>query len=436
MIKILLLSSNPKDTSNLRVSEEFRNIKDSISRAKHRDSFELFQGEAVRPQDLRRLILDKSPHIVHFSGHGEEDGIYLENQQGYSQLVKGKDLEEIFSLFKSINCIILNSCYSESQAKHLTKVIPFVIGMRKPIEDQDAIYFSIGFYDAIAAQRSVEDAFKFATNAIKITKTEKVRNRSLDINEKIKKKDVPVLIKGDIRRKLPKEKSNNNFKPSIRKKNKIKKNIIKFLFFVSIFPVIFFSFEIYKEYSYKKKISSIGSDFNKYRDNYKVLVRTNESFLSNSYTKNKLKEKIPLLINSLKNINNDEINRSYFIIKQEIIHELYLIQSGLYAKEFILNKNNKKRTESINYAMLSIKHGGKLINILEGVKYNEKVLKDNKINRSLYNIATAYSILSKIKDEKYNNKLFSTLDKIPSAFKERNPAINNPFIDSYQKESP
>lgn len=53
-IRILLLSANPKDTNKLRVAEEFRNIKESISRSKYRDSFEVFQGEAIRPQDLTK----------------------------------------------------------------------------------------------------------------------------------------------------------------------------------------------------------------------------------------------------------------------------------------------------------------------------------------------------------------------------------------------
>jgi hypothetical protein len=38
--------------------------------------------------------------------------------------------------------------------------------MRKEIEDKAAIEFAIGFYDALGAGRTIEDAFKFGTNAI------------------------------------------------------------------------------------------------------------------------------------------------------------------------------------------------------------------------------------------------------------------------------
>ena len=167
-VKILLLAANPKSTSNLRLSEEFREIKESIQLSQYRDSFEIYQGDAVRVKDLRRLILEKTPHIIHFSGHGESDGILLENDNGEIHQVRGDILEELFSLFDSINCVILNSCYSIAQAECLGNVVPYIVGMRKSIEDRSSVDFSVGFYDAIASNRSVEDAFKFGVNAIKV----------------------------------------------------------------------------------------------------------------------------------------------------------------------------------------------------------------------------------------------------------------------------
>ena len=38
--------------------------------------------------------------------------------------------------------------------------------MRKDIKDKAAIEFAVGFYDALGAGRSVEEAFKFGCNAI------------------------------------------------------------------------------------------------------------------------------------------------------------------------------------------------------------------------------------------------------------------------------
>jgi len=212
-IKILLLASNPKNTSSLRLSEEFRYIKECIKLSENSHDFDIFEGYAVRAKDLRRLILEHSPHIIHYSGHGDDEGILLENNQGNTNPIEGHVLEELFSLFDSINCIILNSCYSVKQANSLRKVVPYIIGMQKSIKDQSAIYFSTGFYDAIASKRTIEDSFKFGVNAIRLHRNDGVA-RSIILEEKsqIPEANIPILIKGRIQRDLPKTIiRNNNF---------------------------------------------------------------------------------------------------------------------------------------------------------------------------------------------------------------------------------
>lgn len=216
-IKLLLLSANPRNTNNLRLAEEFRRIKESISRSKYRDKFEVIQGEAIRQKDLRRLLLDKAPHIVHFSGHAEKQGLFLEDEQGHFEVITGEKLEELFSLFESISCVVLNACYSNSQAKHLVNVVPYVIGMQRSIKDSDAIDFSEGFYDAIGSNRSIQEAFQFGVNAI-LGEEGSTQNRSLDTGVEVgtdkANSTIPVLLKGNVSRSLP-NLSNISFKYKI-----------------------------------------------------------------------------------------------------------------------------------------------------------------------------------------------------------------------------
>ena len=80
--KILILSANPIDTKRLRFDEEIREIEEGILRAKHRDQFEIKSKLAVRFQDLRRALLDYKPQIVHFIGHGDKEGLKVEDKQG------------------------------------------------------------------------------------------------------------------------------------------------------------------------------------------------------------------------------------------------------------------------------------------------------------------------------------------------------------------
>jgi hypothetical protein len=168
-MQILVLAANPVDTTRLRLEEEIREIDEGLRRARHRDRFDIKIRLAVRIDDLRRAMLDEPPQIVHFSGHGDSEGIALEDEHGEAQLISNEAVAGLFALFQSdLQCVVLNACYSEPQAEAIVQHIPYVIGMSKEISDRAAIEFAVGFYDALGAGRSVEDAYKFGCNAIQL----------------------------------------------------------------------------------------------------------------------------------------------------------------------------------------------------------------------------------------------------------------------------
>ena len=70
MKKILILTANPKNTNQLRLDEEVREIQAALDQSKNRDQFEIMTRWAVRVDDLQPILLDHTPHIIHFSGHG------------------------------------------------------------------------------------------------------------------------------------------------------------------------------------------------------------------------------------------------------------------------------------------------------------------------------------------------------------------------------
>ena len=169
MKKILFLSANPLTTPRLRLDKEVREIREGLRRATHRSQFDIQSRFAVRIRDLRRSLLDEKPQIVHFSGHGKKEGLFVEDEQGMAALISSKALAGLFELFSSqVECVILNACYSASQAKVISKHIKYVIGMKKEINDEAATEFAVGFYDALGAGKSVEEAFKFGCNAVQM----------------------------------------------------------------------------------------------------------------------------------------------------------------------------------------------------------------------------------------------------------------------------
>jgi AAA-like domain/TIR domain/CHAT domain len=167
--KILILTANPRNVDRLRLDEEVREIQAGLERSRRRDQFEIISRWAVRTEDLRRALLDFNPQIVHFSGHGVgNDGLALEDEAGQSQLVSSMALAQLFRLFGSVECVLLNACYSEVQAEAIHEHIDCVIGMNEAIGDRAAINFAVGFYDALGAGRSYKDAFQFGCSAINL----------------------------------------------------------------------------------------------------------------------------------------------------------------------------------------------------------------------------------------------------------------------------
>ena len=181
IIKILFLGANPIDEVRLRIDEEQRDIAQGLKIAALRDQFELNSQWAITSRSLQQAILDEKPTIVHFSGHGEINGIAVEDSLGNAKLIDTDAIGSLFELFSdTIKCVVLNSCYSESQAKEIAKHIPYVIGMKSSVFDKAAIAFSVGFYAALGAGKDIEFAFKMGTVAIKM--------------EGISGNDIPVLL--------------------------------------------------------------------------------------------------------------------------------------------------------------------------------------------------------------------------------------------------
>jgi CBS domain-containing protein len=162
--KILFLASDPSDCVRLRLGQELRDIREKLQLSKQWEDFSLESRESVRPGDITQAIFDVEPQIIHFSGHGNSaGGLCFENGSGKSQIVEAGVLASLFELVaKQINCVVLNACYSEIQAKAIAQHIPFVVGMGQAIGDKAAIIFATGFYKALGAGRSFEDAYKFA----------------------------------------------------------------------------------------------------------------------------------------------------------------------------------------------------------------------------------------------------------------------------------
>ena len=170
--KILLLASSPDDQQRLRLGIECREIEDRLRRTTLRRMFDFHSRWAVRARDLQQSLLEERPTIVHFSGHGAKAGaLYLENEFGRSQAVSPEAISKLFEILSRqlhFDCVVLNACYSEIQARAIVQHVPYVVGMSTAISDDAAIEYSVSFYGALGEGMPIAVAHELACNSLEL----------------------------------------------------------------------------------------------------------------------------------------------------------------------------------------------------------------------------------------------------------------------------
>jgi hypothetical protein len=177
---VLLVSASPPGLPHLRVDREARDIRGALTK----DRVRLEVRQAVRLEDLQQALSELSPEIVHFSGHGTRGrsgesasggrdllpagkgelgmaGLVLEDGTDGLLVISQENLMDLFEVFKNtVECVVLNACYTDVQAELIARHIPYVVGMDGAVLDDAAIAFAVGFYGAFGAGMSIPDCWR------------------------------------------------------------------------------------------------------------------------------------------------------------------------------------------------------------------------------------------------------------------------------------
>jgi len=167
-ITVLFIASNPEDQTQLRLDEEIRAIAQKIRESEYRDAVELKAIWATRPSDLLQALNEHKPTIVHFSGHGSDQGeLVLQDDFGNTKLVSLETIVEIFKVMASgIELVVFNACFSNIQAERVTQHVKAAVGMNTLVGDDAARIFAAQFYSAIGFGLSIPEAFAQAKVAL------------------------------------------------------------------------------------------------------------------------------------------------------------------------------------------------------------------------------------------------------------------------------
>lgn len=170
-LRVLILGASAD--GGLRVGREQKRIRSAVESALHRDQIELDVRPAATTVDLLDGITKFRPHVVHFSGHSNEDLIVFEGEEdehhegsvvtagAFASAIEGTDDPPLL--------VLLNSCHSAAQIEYLVaQAVPFAIGMADSIEDGDAINYAAQFYAAIANGQSIRSSHLSAQAALEL----------------------------------------------------------------------------------------------------------------------------------------------------------------------------------------------------------------------------------------------------------------------------
>lgn len=172
MIRVLLLSADPKENHPLNLDQEFRRIRKVHESSKYRDEFQIESCLATTYEDLSQKLLEYKPSLIHFCGHGVgREGIVFVDENGKKETIETEVLANLFRICQDDNtniaCVVFNACHAAFQAKEISKYVKYCIGMSQEIKDAHAIHFAPAFYQAIFAKVKIKTAFELGCNEIR-----------------------------------------------------------------------------------------------------------------------------------------------------------------------------------------------------------------------------------------------------------------------------
>lgn len=155
--RILVVTANPERELKpaLRIDREIRAIREAFKQSAGSVHVEPLMAATV--DDFRRALSSQRFDIVHFAGHADLEGISLLDEVGNEVVMTYDSLSELIGRQKTIQCVLLNACHTLEGISH--PFAPVIVGMMDETDDDEAIAFATGFYDAVAAGRSVDEAY-------------------------------------------------------------------------------------------------------------------------------------------------------------------------------------------------------------------------------------------------------------------------------------
>jgi hypothetical protein len=171
LIKLLIVSANPRDTPPLRIERERIDIYDAIQSSEYRDQFTVENWDGITGKDFHNVLQKFKPDMLHVSTHFTKSGdsIFLDENDEANKVSIRTFVDEIKFIQGELKYVVLNGAYSQRLADLISNYVDFVVGVNGMISDEEAREFSRGFYGGLANGRSVRQSFESALSTLQNT---------------------------------------------------------------------------------------------------------------------------------------------------------------------------------------------------------------------------------------------------------------------------
>ena len=171
--KVLMMCASPKDADPLRLDQEVRDLKEQLRLVDDRkQNVNVSHAWAVKTDQVQMEVLNNTPAVLHFSGHGDKGILCFQDKNGNAAPVSAAAVEGLVNLSGTIECVVMNACFSDSIAAQLAPHVKAVIGCKVSIGDNAAVAFSKAFYRALAHDLPYRRAYDLALNELELNSME------------------------------------------------------------------------------------------------------------------------------------------------------------------------------------------------------------------------------------------------------------------------
>lgn len=210
-INILFIASNPdiiftdeqgnlKEQQKLSLDKEARDIAESIQKSPDRDSINFVTKWATRTDDLFQYINEVNPTVIHFTGHGTEDGkLVFHDKYDNPKLVEiDAIIQMVNTITDDLRLVVFSNCYSSSIAEGVVEYAEATIGMNTSVKEDIAMIFASQLYSSIGFGFSLEKSFNQAMARLKVEgfEDEECNIPELFVKDGLNAKDI-YLIKNN-----------------------------------------------------------------------------------------------------------------------------------------------------------------------------------------------------------------------------------------------